>query len=208
MFKKTTIKKINNWITEGFEKRSEEASKECCDYFLKAWDALHKNAPKSYRDFSLLVEKYNQDEADYDWGGWIWEVGEELGNAGKHHPECLEHRIEFIESFKTRFPETSDEELMEYLQRTLIRTNFLLKKDEAGEQAVKDFYKKIDYSVWGYIEWGDALIKRVAVPSKAIYEQVLNIYEKGLGLDDDEEFMDILKSRITRIQQKMKNLIE
>ncbi len=203
MLKKTTIKKINNWITEGFEKRSEDASKECCDYFLKAWDALHEHVPKSYQDFSLVVETYNKDEADYDWGGWIWEVGEELGNAGKHHRECLVHRIEFIEAFKTRFPETSDEELMEYLQRTLIRTNFLLERDEAGAKAVKDFYEKIEYSIWGYIEWGDALIKRVAAPSKEIYEKALSIYEKGLSLDDDEEFMDILKNRITRTQQKI-----
>lgn len=203
MLRKTTIKQINNWITEGFEKRNESASKECCDYFLKAWDTLRKHVPKSYLDFSLVVEKYNQDEADYDWGGWIWEVGEELGNAGKHHPECLEHRIEFIEEFKIRFPETADEELMEYLQRTLIRTNFLLGKDEVGEAAVKIFYKKIDYSVWGYIEWGDALIKREKTPSTAVYKQALGIYERGLGLDDDEEFMDILKNRITHIQQKI-----
>lgn len=203
MLKKTTIKKINNWITKGFEKRSEEASKECCDYFLKAWKELSEKAPKSYLDFNLLVEKYNQDEADYDWGGWIWEVGEELGNAGKHHRECLDHRIEFIQAFKTRFPETSDEELMEYLQRTLIKTNFSLGNDAEGEAAVKAFYEKIDYSVWGYIEWGDALIKRLTKPSKAIYEKVLNIYEKGLGLDDDEEFMDILKNRIARVQQKI-----
>ncbi len=203
MLRKTTIKKINNWITEGFEKRNEAASKECCDYFLKAWDALHEHVPKSYRDFSLVVEKYNQEETDYDWGGWIWEVGEALGDAGKHHPECLTHRITFIEAFKTRFPETADEELMEYLQRTLIRTNFLVGNEEAGEQAVKDFYEKIDYSVWGYIEWGDALIKRVATPSKAIYEKALHIYEKGLGLDDDEEFLDILKNRIARIRQKI-----
>jgi len=203
MLKKTTIQKINNWITTGFEKRNEEATKECCDYFLKAWEALHDHVPEPYQDFSLVVAEYNQDEADYDWGGWIWEVGEELGNAGKHHPECLVHRITFIEAFKNRFPETSDEELMEYLQRTLIRTNFLLEKDEAGEKAVKDFYEKIDYSVWGYIEWGDALIKRVTAPSKEIYEQAIHIYEKGLGLDDDEEFMDILKNRIARIQQRI-----
>ena len=203
MLKKASIKKINNWITEGFEKRSEEASKECCNYFLQAWQELHDHAPKSYRDFSVLVEKYNQDEADYDWGGWIWEVGEELGTAGKHHPECLEHRIEFIQAFKTRFPATSDEELMEYLQRTLIKTNFLLGHDEAGEQAVKDFYAKIAYSVWGYIEWGDALVKRIKTPTEAIYEQVLGIYEKGLGLDDDEEFLDILKGRIARIRQRI-----
>ena len=92
---------------------------------------------------------------------------------------------------------------MEYLQRTLIRTNFLLERDEAGKKAVEDFYKKIDYSVWGYIEWGDALIKRVATPSKEIYEKALDIYKRGLMLDDDEEFMDILKNRIARTQQKI-----
>lgn len=200
MLRKTTLQDINNWISEGFEKRNQEASKECCDYFLKAWDSLHKNAPKKTTDFSELVEKYNQGEDDYDWGGWIWEVGEELGVAGKHHPECLEHRIEFIEAFKTRFPNTSDEELMEYLQRTLIKTNFLIGKDEAGEQAVTDFYKKIDYSVWGYIEWADALVARVESPDKALYEKALTIYEKGLTLDDDEEFMDILKERIQLIK--------
>ena len=92
---------------------------------------------------------------------------------------------------------------MEYLQRTLIRTNFLLERDEAGEKAVEDFYKKIDYSVWGYIEWGDALIKRAKTPPREVYEQALSIYQKGLGLDDDEEFKDILKNRIARIQQKI-----
>jgi len=201
MLEKTTLRKINNWITEGFEKRNEEDSKACCDYFIKAWEALHENAPESYQDFTLLIEEYNQGEEDYDWGGWIWEVGEELGVAGKEHPECMEHRIEFIQAFKTRFPETSDEELMEYLQRTLIKTNFLIGKDEAGEQAVKDFYEKIDYSVWGYIEWADALIKRTAEPSKAVYENALAIYQKGLGLDDDPEFLDTLKARIKKVEK-------
>ncbi len=201
MLKQTTLKKINNWITEGFEKRNEEDSKACCDYFIKAWEALHENAPESYQDFTLLIEKYNQGAEDYDWGGWIWEVGEELGVAGKAHPECMEHRIEFIESFKARFPETSDEELMEYLQRTLIKTNFLIGKDEAGEQAVKDFYEKIDYSVWGYIEWADALIKREEKPVKAVYENALAIYKKGLGLDDDPEFLDTLKARIKKAEK-------
>lgn len=200
MLRKTTLKKINNWINEGFEKRNADDSKECCAYFMKAWDSLHKNAPESYQDFSLLVEKYNQGEENYDWGGWIWEVGEELGIAGKDHPECMEHRIEFIEAFKIRFPETADEELMEYLQRTLIKTHFLIGNDAAGEQAVKDFYAKIDYSVWGYIEWGDALVKRTTTPTKEIYETVLNIYQKGLTLEDDEEFLDILKERIKKVE--------
>ena len=200
--RKTTIKKINNWINTGFEKRNEEASKECCDYFLKAWEHLAQHAPEEIKDFSLLVEEYNQDTNDYDWGGWIWEIGEELGVAGQQHPECMEHRIEFVEAFRTRFPETSDEELMEYLQRTLIKTHFLTGNDEAGEKAVADFYKKIDYSVWGYIEWGDALLTRIEKPTKAIYEQALTIYRRGLGLDDDPEFMDILKERITRVEQK------
>ncbi len=200
MLKTTTIKKINNWITEGFEKRNAD-SKECCTYFIKAWDALHENAPTAIKDFSLLVEQYNQGEEDYDWGGWIWEVGEELGIAGKEHPECMEHRIEFIEGFKSRFPETSDEELMEYLQRTLIKTYFLMGNDRAGKQAVKDFYAKIDYSVWGYIEWADALIKRVDNPTKVAYTNALTIYKKGLTLDDDEEFMDTLKNRIKRVEK-------
>ena len=201
MLETTTLKEINNWISEGFEKRNEEDSKACCNHFIKAWEILHKNAPESYQDFMLLVEEYNGGEEDYDWGGWIWEVGEELGLAGKEHPECLEHRIEFIEAFKTRFPETSDESLMEYLQRTLIKTNFLIGNDEAGTQAVKDFYEKIDYSVWGYIEWADALIKREAAPTKAVYENALAIYKKGLNLDDDPEFLDTLKARIKKIEQ-------
>ena len=204
MLKKTTLKKINNWISEGYEKRNEDASKECCDYFMKAWAALYKNAPKSIKDFTLLVEKYNQDETDYDWGGWIWEVGEELGIAGKHHPECMEDRIEFIEAFKERFSKTSDEELMEYLQRTLIKTNFLMGNDNAGEKAVNNFYKQIDYSVWGYIEWGDALINRAINPSKAVYQQALTIYQKGLDLEDDEAFMDVLRERIERVEQHVK----
>lgn len=201
MLKKTTLKAINNWITEGFEKRNAEDSKACCTYFIKAWEAIHENAPESIKDFSLLVEKYNQGEEDYDWGGWIWEVGEELGVAGKEHPECMDHRIEFIEAFKTRFPETSDEELMEYLQRTLIKTYFLMRNDRAGKEAVKDFYAKIDYSVWGYIEWADALIKRVENPTNVAYENALTIYRKGLTLDDDEEFMDTLKNRIQRVEK-------
>ena len=201
MLRKTTLKKINNLINEGFEKKSAAASKECCDHFIKAWETLHEHAPKKYKDFSLLVEKYNQGADDYDWGAWIWEVVEELGMAGKDHPECMEHRIEFIEAFKTRFPETSDEELMEYLQRTLIKTHFLIGNDAEGKTAVDDFYKKIDYSVWGYIEWGDALIKRVKEPSKTIYAEALDIYKKGLELDDDEEFIDTLKGRIRKVEK-------
>lgn len=201
MLRKNTLKKINHWIAEGFEKRNAEDSKACCTYFMKAWETIHENAPKSIKDFSLLVERYNQNEDNYDWGGWIWEVGEELGVAGKKHPECLEHRIEFIEAFKSRFPETTDEELMEYLQRTLIKTYFLMGNDRAGKQAVKDFYAKNDYSVWGYIEWADALLKRVKNPTKVAYANALAIYKKGLTLQDDEEFMDILKNRIKKIEQ-------
>ncbi|MEM1120040.1 MAG: hypothetical protein AAGJ18_06295, partial [Bacteroidota bacterium] len=177
--RKTILQEINQQITKGFEERQADKAKECCQSFLKAWKILQKNAPESVKDFTILVEKYNQGEADYDWGGWIWEVVEELGVAGKIYPEYMEHRIEFIKGFKARFPETEDTELMEYLQRNLIKTHFLMGNDRAGEKAVKDFYKKIDYSVWGYIEWADALLKREIEPSKAIYQRASAIYQKG-----------------------------
>ncbi len=205
MLRKSTLKKINDWIEAGFEKRSEEASQACCEYFLKAWETLHKHAPKKYKNFSLLVEKYNEGKGDYDWSGWIWEVAEELGIAGKHHSEYLEHRIKFIESFQKRFPETSDMELMEYLQRILIKTHFLLGEEATGEAAVKDFYKKFNYSVWGYIEWGDAILKNAKNPSRKVNEKVISIYRKGLKLKDDEEFLAILKDRIEKVEKQMQH---
>ena len=203
MLRKTTLKKINDWIDAGFERRSEEASQECCDYFLKAWETLAQNAPKKYKDFNLLIEKYNEGKDHHDWSGWIWEVVEELGIAGTQRKQCLEHRIEFIEAFQKRFPETSDAELMEYLQRSLIKTHFLLDNEEAGEAAVKNFYEKFDYSVWGYIEWGDAILKKSKKPSKKSYEKAIGIYQRGLKLKDDAEFLAILEARI----EKAKKLI-
>jgi hypothetical protein len=203
MLRKTTLKKINDWIEEGFEKRTNQQSKACCDSFLNAWAILKEHAPKKYKDFSLLVEKYNQGEDTYDWSAWIWEVLAELELIGQEDPECLAHRIEFIEAFLNRFPKTSDEELMEYLQRNLIKTHFLMGNDEAGEKAVANFYKKLDYSVWGYIEWGDALMKRNEQRNKATYQKILEIYKKGLNLEDDEAFLDILKERVAQIESKL-----
>ncbi|MEM6317883.1 MAG: hypothetical protein AAF960_09440 [Bacteroidota bacterium] len=198
--KKTVIRHINQRIAEGYEKRNNGDTKACCDHFLNAWKMLKETAPKDVQDFSQLVEAYNKDEADYDWGGWIWEIGEALGTAGQDDSECLAHRIEFIEAFKTRFPATSDEELLEFLQRSLIKTHYLMGNDEMGEQAVRDFYQQYDYSVWGYIEWADALLKRKPSPTEETYQQVLAVYRKGVSLEDDEEFMDILQRRIEKVE--------
>ncbi|MEM1124283.1 MAG: hypothetical protein AAGJ18_27845 [Bacteroidota bacterium] len=119
--------------------------------------------------------------------------------------ECLSNRIVFIEAFKTRFPATSDEELLEFLQRSLIKTHFLMGNDEAGEQAVQDFYPQYDYSVWGYIEWADALLKREPSPTEETYQSALMVYQKGLLLEDDEEFMDLLQRRIEKIESVLAN---
>ena len=94
-----------------------------------------------------------------------------------------------------RFPDTTDEDLIEFLQRNLIKSNFILGNDEEGAEAVAVFYQSFPESVWGYIEWGDALLKRIPADKVA----ALAIYKKGLTLKDDPDYLDVLKRRIRKV---------
>lgn len=191
--KETSIQKINTLIEKGFEKRSSTDSKACCNSFLLAWEELIKNAPAEYTDFATLVADFNQGDG-YDWFGWIWDICEELETASAEHQECQTERLQFIHAFMQRFPDTTDEDLIEFLQRNLIKTNFILGKDEEGKEAVATFYQFFPDSVWGYIEWGDALLKRNPMDKEA----ALAVYKKGLVLKDDPDYLDVLKRRIKR----------
>jgi len=176
--KETSIQKINTLIAKGFEERASANSKSCCDSFLLAWGELVNNAPTDYTDFAALVADFNQGDG-YDWFGWIWDICEELETASSDHKECLTERLQFIQAFRKRFPDTTDEDLIEFLQR----------------KAVATFYQSFPDSVWGYIEWGDALLKRTPTDKEA----ALAIYKKGLTLKDDPDYLDILKRRIRKV---------
>ena len=192
--KETSIQKINTLIAKGFEERASTNSKSCCDFFLLAWEELVSNAPTDYTDFAALVADFNQGDG-YDWFGWIWDICEELETASSDHKECLTERLQFIQAFRKRFPDTTDEDLIEFLQRNLIKTNFILGNDKEGAEAVATFYQSFPDSVWGYIEWGDALLKRTPTDKEA----ALAIYKKGLTLKDDPDYLDILKRRIRKV---------
>ncbi len=192
--KETSIQKINSLIEKGFEERSAADSKACSNTFLLAWEELVTHAPPAYTDFSALVAAFNQGEG-YDWFAWIWDICEEFETASADNQECLTERLQFIDAFMQRFPDTTDEDLIEFLQRNLIKTNFLLGKDVEGAEAVTTFYQFFPDSVWGYIEWGDALLKRTPVDKEA----ALAIYRKGLTLKDDPDYLDVLKRRIRKM---------
>jgi len=202
--KKTAITTINDYIAKGLEERTTNNAKACSSTFLAAWQELLAAAPASYTDYTTLVADFNSDGEAYDWYAWVWDVCEELDLASRTSPECVEERLLFIESFKARFPDTDDEDLQEFLQRNLIKSNFLLYKQAEGEQAVADFYEQFPFSVWGYIEWGDALLNRKEKPSPADLATILSVYKKGLTLEDDPDYMDILKRRIKQISKSEK----
>ena len=204
MISKNTQLKIDNWIKKGFRYKYAKESLKCCQSFLAAWNILQESIAGEVKDFTRLTELQPLEESNYDWNGWVWEIIESLDTASKQYPESLQQSLEFIDSFLQRFPNTSDVDLMERLQRLLIKTHFLLTNDAEGVQAVKNYYKKYPYAVWGYIEWGDALLKRTTTPDTKLYEQVLKIYQKGLNLNDDPDFIDILKGRIARLKKKRK----
>ena len=195
--KSTSIKNINALIEKGYADRESENAAACCRAFLTAWKELQEAAPVTYTDFSELVADYNQDGTSYDWLGWIWDVCDAIDPTNSDQNDCLLDRLQFINEFKKRFPDTTDIDLLEFLQRALIKTNFLLGKEEEGQEAVEDFYQLFPNSVWGYIEWGDALLKK-ETPTDATKELALTIYKKALVLKDDPDYMDVLKRRIQR----------
>jgi len=199
--KKSAITTINDYIAKGLEERTADNPQACSSSFLSAWRELLTAAPAAYTDYNSLVADYNSDGDAYDWYAWVWDVCEELELASRTSPDCIEERLQFIESFQTRFPDTEDEDLQEFLLRNLIKSYFLLGKQAEGEQAVAKFYQQFPYSVWGYIEWGDALLNRAEKPSSETLEIVLSIYKKGLTLDDEEDYMDILKRRIKKLRR-------
>ena len=176
--KKSAITTINQYITKGLEERIASNSKACSTSFLAAWNELVATAPTAYTDYTTLVADYNSDGEAYDWYAWVWDICEELDLASQTSSECIEERLHFIESFKARFPDTEDEDLQEFLQRNLIKSYFLLNKQAAGEQAVADFYEQFPYSVWGYIEWGDALLNRKEKHSPAELATILLFIKK------------------------------
>lgn len=198
--KKSAISTINEYIEKGLAERDTD-SKACSAHFLTAWMELLAATPATYTDFITLIEAYNTDEASYDWYAWVFDICEEYELLSHDRPESIEQRLQFIESFNTRFPDTEDEDLQEFLLRNLIKSYFLLGKDVAGEQAVVKFYQQFPHSVWGYIEWGDALLTRTEHPSPEEVATILAIYKKGLKLEDDSDFMDILKRRIRKVTE-------
>ena len=198
--KKSAIKIINNYIAKGLEERTADNPQACSSSFLAAWTELLDAAPTAYTDYMALVADYNMERDAYDWYAWVWDVCEELELASRTSPNCMEERLQFIESFQTRFPDTEDEDLQEFLLRNLIKSYFLLGKQAEGEQAVAQFYQQFPHSVWGYIEWGDALLDSSENPSPEELEKILAIYKKGLRLEDDADYMDILKRRIKRLR--------
>ena len=202
MLTSSAINKINKLIETGYENRQSSTSETGSALFLKAWEFLAEFAPETYRDFTEVVAAYNQNEDAYDWNGWIWEVVEELGHGAEDSTLNLDKRLHFIESFQERFPETSDESLMEYLQRFLIKTYFLLHRDAEGTAAVEAFYNRFDYSVWGYIAWADALLQRTETPTEMDKLRALEIYKQGLTVQDDPEFLDILQNRIEKLENQ------
>jgi len=199
--KKSAITTINEYIAKGLEERATDNSSSCSSSFATAWKELLAAAPATYTDYTALVADYNSDGDAYDWYAWVWDVCEELELASRTSPNCIGERLQFIESFKARFPDTEDEDLQEFLQRNLIKSYFLLHKQAEGEQAVANFYQQFPYSVWGYIEWGDALLNRTENPSPEELGTILSIYKKGLTLDDEQDYMDILKRRIEKLRK-------
>jgi len=121
-----TIEKINKHIEEGISKKEKENPIGGSFAFLEAWKLLADHVPTTNSDFLKVVDSYNGDGESYDWYAWIWEVCGALEQAGDIHKACLRDRLHFIDAFKKRFPATTDEDILECLQRHLIKTNFLL----------------------------------------------------------------------------------
>jgi len=56
------------------------------------------------------------------------------------------------------------------------------------------------------MDWADTLIKRANPPTRADYKAALAVYEKGLKIDDDADFMDMLKERMEETREVLLKL--
>ena len=200
---KENITNINNYIKKGIAKKEKDNPIGASFAFFEAWEELSTHAPRVHQDYQQVIEAYNQGEDDYDWYAWIWEIGEVLEQAGAIHKDCLKDRLQFIQAFKKRFPATTDADILECLQRHLIKTYFLLKDDAAGEKAVQQFYQQFPDSVSGYMDWADTLLQRAIPPTVLDHRAALAIYEKGVKIEDDADFIDILKERIEETKEAL-----
>lgn len=181
---------LDKRIAEGYDRRD---TAEGCEAWLNAWQMLQQLGDR--------LQTHTLGEFDERFKGiemvqnWVQDLEMALGDLARpeQNREWFQRRIEFCESFLSRFP-NDDQLLIQNMRRGLAESTWGIGQNQRADELFDKWLNQNPRWSWGWIGWADCYL--FAPSARRDLDRAEQILRRGLeiqGMEDREVFYERLQ---------------
>ena len=163
--------------------------------WLQAWELIRDNMPENITTFDALDEMFDLDFNDCSVNDMLYELDEELTNAGLDDRSFIAKRAELARWVYTNFPEETALNLGNFRGHEA-EALWELGQREQAETLYQELIEVFPNFAWGYIWWGDCYwMSDWSYESAPDYDRAESLYRQALaqpGLEGRGDVQDRL----------------
>jgi len=169
--------------------------------WLQAWELIRDNMPENITTFEALDEMFDLDFNDCSVNDMLYELDEELTNAGLDDLSLRAKRAEVAHWVTTHFSEETELNLGNFRGHEA-EALWELGQREQAEARYQELTETFPNFAWGYIWWGDCYwMSDWSYESAPDYDRAASLYRQALA-NPDLDNRDYVQDRLHDLDEE------